>query len=427
MYLNNILALLKIAILTMIFIIGLLAYGGVFKNFKRENGALQISNSFSSSSADAYGYAEGFLAILFAFGGFNQANYVMGEINNPRLRYKWPSFMAVGIVSMLYILVNIAYFIVVPSQDFSKSITSNVAHKFFELTLGSIDSPWAPKAPRMLSAFMAISSAGNIIVMTYTAARVKQEIAKEGIIPFRAFLTKGHTFRIRSLWKSKTESAPEDVPVGALFLHFCMSILLIFATWKMTAPNTYSLLVDLYSYSIDALFGASLGFGLLYMRLFSHRSWAQHSRNSGFAINPFISCVAAGIFGIANLFPIAAKWVPPKVWTILPIPFYTTGVVSWSIIACGVIWWVVFRFIVPVVGRDHVGKLRSVTRKLWFVVENGYKVLVYEDVLTEWVPKEYMNEGLLPETELHQGEAATRARMRNDGVRDLDDDHVYDS
>jgi amino acid transporter len=66
-------------------------------------------------------YAESFLSILFAFGGFNQANYVMGEVNNPRRRHKWPAFSSVTIVSLLYILVDIAYFIVAPAGDYRPS------------------------------------------------------------------------------------------------------------------------------------------------------------------------------------------------------------------------------------------------------------------------------------------------------------------
>jgi amino acid transporter len=172
----------------------------------------------------------------------------------------------------LYLLVNIADFVVVLARDFNETdITSNVAHKFFDLTLGSLSSPWAPKASRILSAFMAISSLGNIIIMTYTAARVKQEIIKEGILPFRQKLVNSKqsvVILVRKLWHSKYETLPEEVPVSALVLHFTMSIFLILGTWRLTAPDTYSLLVDLYSYTIDATFGACVGFGLLSLRFF---------------------------------------------------------------------------------------------------------------------------------------------------------------
>lgn len=414
-YLNNILAAMKILILLMIFIIGLLAYGGVFGKALVSNGALKSPSTFSGGKADAYGYAESFLSILFAWGGFNQANYVMGEVDDPRRRYKWPAFSAVAIVSILYLLVNVAYFIVVPEDAFQSDITKNVAHKFFELTLGSLNSNWAPKAPQMLSAFMAISSLGNIIVMTYTAARVKQEIAKEGILPARRFLAGSmKSIRIPRFWGAKKETLPEDIPLGALVLHLSMSILLILGTWKLASQTTYGLLVDLYSYSIDAVFGASLGFGLLYMRLFSRRGWAEYSRASGFRVSPFVSCIAAAIFGIANLYPVAANWVPPKVLTALTTPWYTTGVVGWSIIACGVIWWAGFRFVVPHIGRDHKGRYLLVTRKLWFHAENDYKVLEYEDIDFRWPPKDEGMEETLQEETYNADPAEVSTRRHRD-------------
>jgi hypothetical protein len=48
--------------------------------------------------------------------------------------------------------------------------TSNVAREFFAATLGHSD-PGNTTPARILSAFMAISSFGNIMVMTFVASR----------------------------------------------------------------------------------------------------------------------------------------------------------------------------------------------------------------------------------------------------------------
>lgn len=53
--------------------------------------------------------------------------------------------------------------------------------------------------------------------------------------------------------------------------HLTVIILLIFATWRHSTAAIYTLVGDLYSYTVDAVFGASLGFGLIYMRFFSGR------------------------------------------------------------------------------------------------------------------------------------------------------------
>ena len=47
----------------------------------------------------------------------------------------------------------------------------DVAQTFFAYTFGSVSSAGTKMAPRVLSGFMAVSSLGNLIVMTYTAAR----------------------------------------------------------------------------------------------------------------------------------------------------------------------------------------------------------------------------------------------------------------
>lgn len=415
---NNILAAVKVAILIFMFILGILATRDDI--FPPVSASEFPAPSSLESSASAYTYAEAFLAIIFAFGGLNQANYVIGEVDNPRRRYKWPAFSAVVIVSVLYLIVNGAYFAAVPVEYFSAEDHFTVAHRLFLFTLGSISPAWKIRAPRLLSAFMAVSSLGNIIVMTYTAARVKQEIAKEGIIPFRSLLSRSYPsvrIPIRALWGSKRPTLREDVPLPALVLHFSVSVILILATWRLSTRATYTLLVDLYSYTVDAVFGAFVGFGLLYMRFLSQRGWAAQSRASGFPVPAYVSGAAALIFAVANTFPVAAKWVPPDLATAawLTVPWYTTGTVGTVIMAVGVLWWAGFRWVVPRVGRGRVGRFLLVTRKLWLTERDGYKVLEYEDIEFRWVTKDGEDvTGPWMERQVVAGQRETEMRLQAD-------------
>ncbi|KFY45977.1 hypothetical protein V494_00677 [Pseudogymnoascus sp. VKM F-4513 (FW-928)] len=416
-YLNNLLATVKIAILLFIFILGMLATRDDI--FPPVSAIKFPPRPPRESSAMPYTYAEAFLAIIFAFGGFNQANYVIGEVDDPRRRYKWPAFSAVVIVSVLYLIVNGAYFAAVPVEYFSAEDPFTVAHRLFLFTLGTISPAWESRAPKMLSALMAVSSLGNIVVMTYTAARVKQEIAKEGILPFRAFLSRSYPsvrIPIRALWGSKRPTLREDVPLPALVLHFSVSVILILATWRLTTAATYTLLVDLYSYTIDAAFGAFVGFGLLYMRFISRRGWAAQSRESGFQVPGYISGVAALIFAIANTFPIAAKWVPPDTATAawLAVPWYTTATVGTVIMIFGALWWAGFTWVVPRVGRDRVGRVLWVTRKLWLTERDGYKVLEYEDIEFRWVTRDG-EKGMYTERQVMAGRGEVERRLAADG------------
>lgn len=125
-YLGNIFALVKVLILLLIFVTAMCAVGGVFHSptYGEEN--LGIRNSFANASTDSYGYAQGFLAILFAFTGFEQPNYVsykdgildggnrspeqvLGETRQPFKTFPRGSLIAVAIVVVLYMLVNISY------------------------------------------------------------------------------------------------------------------------------------------------------------------------------------------------------------------------------------------------------------------------------------------------------------------------------
>lgn len=81
-YLNNLLALIKVALLLVIIVTGFCAYGGVFHNDKSiatPSNLATLHDSFPPAAKNAYGYAEAFLSVLFAYEGWNQANYASPE------------------------------------------------------------------------------------------------------------------------------------------------------------------------------------------------------------------------------------------------------------------------------------------------------------------------------------------------------------
>lgn len=89
-WLNNLFAVVKVLMLLLIIIVGILAGAGVWHtNHASENMALD--NSFDNVTNDTYGYSEAFLGVIFAYSGFNQANYVccsdfpyINSTNDPR-------------------------------------------------------------------------------------------------------------------------------------------------------------------------------------------------------------------------------------------------------------------------------------------------------------------------------------------------------
>lgn len=85
LYLNNFFGLVKIAILLMLFIVGVASAAGAIRADGKGSEAVAKANfnpetSFKDRAAGSNGYAEAFLAIIFAYGGFNQANYVSAKL-----------------------------------------------------------------------------------------------------------------------------------------------------------------------------------------------------------------------------------------------------------------------------------------------------------------------------------------------------------
>ncbi|ENH63944.1 High-affinity methionine permease [Fusarium oxysporum f. sp. cubense race 1] len=420
--LNNMLAMIKVMILLLIIVTAIVVGAGALKTTKGEKVKNYISENTQPSrafadSGDANGYAHAFLAIIFSFSGFEQPNYVMGEISRPRRKHPIAMMLGVGIAIVLYMAVNISYMVVVPEKD---QISTNVAQEFFERTLGSLTED--ETGQRIFNAFLAISSMGNIIVMTYTAARVKQEIAKEGIIPYAKFFAQDGDISLGRLlsWLKKRGMfssllstrwlSPEDhrerTPVGAFVLHLTSCFILIFATWGMNYFNSYTLLTSLSAYVINAFFGIFLGLGILILRFKGPpqtdkdeihspaavpQTWRQMT---GKHINPTLSVICAVIYVIGGLWPIVTIWIKPS--TPQSLQWWLVPAITWSVIGGSILWFL---------GFISFAWRRKQKRNEIFVVEKkpefesadgsddsgekaGGYVLVHETVYLSWIAGE---------------------------------------
>ena len=78
--LSNAFAVIKIAMLLLIFITGCLAWGNVFPRSEEAVPNMAAFDAFKNPSSDAYAFAQAYLSIVFAYGGFNQANYVRSHL-----------------------------------------------------------------------------------------------------------------------------------------------------------------------------------------------------------------------------------------------------------------------------------------------------------------------------------------------------------
>lgn len=315
--------------------------------------------------------------------------------------------------------------VVVPAEE-QINYPGGVAQRFFELTLGSVSEDRT--GYRIFNAFLAISSLGNIIVMTYTAARMKQEIAKEGIIPRAKFFAQNKDFSLGRLlrWFQKKgwfssllrlrwlspEEHREQTPVGAFVLHFGSCLVLIFATWRMEPNNAYSLLTSLSAYTINAFFAIWLGLGILILRFrrppptdgeetievpTGPRTWRQMT---GKHFNPVLSVVCASIYTVGGLWPVVTTWIKPSSDIIQEIDWWLVPTISWAVIGAGIIWFLGFVAVAWHTNRKH-HKVYVVEKKPEFESAEGFAdtgekggrgsgglVLVHETVYLSWVGRE---------------------------------------
>ncbi|KAH8747142.1 high affinity methionine permease [Hyaloscypha finlandica] len=412
-WLGNIFALIKVLMLLLIIITGICAWAGAFHTTTYAGDNMALNHSFANSSNESYGYTQAFLAVIFAWTGFDQPNYVLGEIRRPRKTMPIGTSIGVTIIIVLYLLVNVAYMVVVPKES-QLDPSNNVALSFFQLTYGTLSKDhYLPQ--RILSAFMAISSLGNIVVMTFTAARVKQEIAKEGILPNakffaqtknlsfgrflswiengnHAFVTRNFNWLLKQPWMAPKEHS-QETPFGALFLHWVFTVIMILATIRLDPTTAYGTLVNLYSYTIIAVFGCAIAIGMLKLRFSSREGWRRKSN-----FNPYLSIISAIIFAVGSAYPIIASWVPPSgsyAKNKVVIPWFTTPTVAWSILGFGLLWYVGFNLYAMRRTRNE-GVVFQVEKEV--IIENdpepdGPPVQTHETVYQAWVDKEYMPDG----------------------------------
>jgi amino acid transporter len=386
---------------------------------------LALPYSFNHASHDSHSYSDAFLDVIFTFSGFEQANYVLGEISKPHRKFPVALGLSASIVSVLFLAVNICYWVVVPQYIAAKP-NQNIAEAFFTITLGSLrpDDPYLGK--RIACAFIAVSALGNVIVMSYTATRVKQEIAKEGFLPFPKFFAPNYDISIgrvltwmqhkstsRLEWLFRTKwLAPanfrENTPVGASILHIITCFILIAATAGMEATDAYNLTTGIAAYLINAFFGFFLALGILWLRLFKGKDWKEKST----AVRPSVSIAAATVYLLFNAWPVIANWIPShqrsaEKWYLIPL-------VSWIVLACGFLWY--RGFLVIVRRKDKETGTVLVIRKVPDVREDppfsNIYIQEHETSHIDRLPKH-----LADDVELHEA-----TNMETEGTNEGDDD-----
>lgn len=225
---------------------------------------------------------------------------------------------------------------------------------------------------------------------------MKQEIAKEGILPYSLFFAQSYDFSFSRLFGKSTPKAEitsmysEKTPATALLLHWVLTTILVLVPILTIKPSPYSatpaqsFLAAVFAYDIDIVCFTALSFGLLYLRFSPRLRWAEKSQFK----YPALSITAALIVLIGCLFPLILIWVPDPAFkkqsrTANLLPWFTSGTAAICLVLFSFLYWVVFRVYVRVRSARE-GKTLHVRREPKFKHDTGGLTQVLEIVSLEW-------------------------------------------
>ncbi|KAF2638768.1 LAT family L-amino acid transporter [Massarina eburnea CBS 473.64] len=275
MRLMNFLSSVKLIILLFIVLTGFAVLGG---GTRVQDPRQNFRDSFEGITHNGNGIVNALVSINFAYAGYTNAFNVVAEIRNPLHTLKRVAPLSLLIISILYILANVAYFAAVPAAEI-RSSGELTAALFFEAVFGG-------KAAKGLPALIAISAAGNIMATIIGATRSMRECGRQGLIPWP------------HVWAS---TRPFGTPFAPIVLKWFLTTIVILA---LPFGEAFNFLVDLRSYP-DAVF--------LFLMVVGIYSIRYRRKRDGLPPATFQSWHSALILSaLICLFILIMPWFPPE-------------------------------------------------------------------------------------------------------------------
>ncbi|RYP67944.1 hypothetical protein DL771_006977 [Monosporascus sp. 5C6A] len=169
LWLTNIFGGIKVITLVFISITGFVVLGGGAPRI--QDSRVNFRNSFEGTTSNGNDLANALVNIVFSYTGYHNAFNLVNEIKNPIPTLKRHVTISVGLVAVLYMLCNIAYFAAVPKQEFAES-REIAAAVFFTAVFGPGGAELALNVLVLLSAF------GNLLATLIGQSRVIREIGR---------------------------------------------------------------------------------------------------------------------------------------------------------------------------------------------------------------------------------------------------------
>ncbi|KAJ6008199.1 hypothetical protein N7540_012175 [Penicillium herquei] len=178
--------------------------------------------------------------VIYSYSGLSNINNVLNEVRDPIKTIKTVPTAAFYTAGALYLLANLSYLLILPLSEIKESgelVGALLFERLFGSTIGSTLFPLV----------IGISAAGNVMVVTFASARINQEVARQGFLPWQDLLS---------------SSRPFGTPLGGLIVHYVPSLLVIALPPQ---EDVYNFILDVEGYPGN-IFTLAVTIGLLILR-----------------------------------------------------------------------------------------------------------------------------------------------------------------
>lgn len=280
--LNNVFAVVKVLMVTILAFTGII-YGSVNGNNCRH---ISWENKSKGESGKFGDIVLAFFYATYPYTGYEQPFYILAEVKKPRRIFAKYVIVTMVFLTVLFPLTNVGFLCMSPYTGNAEldKIDNMALALIGKIARGRGESEESSR--QAVSVILALFIFGNILAQTFTASRVKQEIAKEAILPWSLQLASGGNSLLSRLFSHDKRPAIHDinhhleqVPIAATFLHWVFEVILVLAFGIPLKPSTsYRALTYLKTFSVVGVLGLFTVWGLLFLKLDSRLKGSRGRR-----------------------------------------------------------------------------------------------------------------------------------------------------
>ena len=232
-------------------------------------------NVFSGSAISPGSIGHAFYSVMWAYQGWSSLNSITEEVKDPKKNFPWTLMISIPLVTLCYVLMNLAYFSVLTKQEI-------LASDAVALTFAS---RLSPVFGAIMPAIVSLSCFGSLNSSLFSSSRVMFSIAREKQLPSCLAMIHRNS----------------QAPIPAILMRALLALLMLFPTNVENLLN-WLMFVDWLIYSFVFI-------GLIWLRIKKPTIPRSFKVNIlipifmtlvslYFASIPFISNLVESVFGL---------------------------------------------------------------------------------------------------------------------------------